>query len=273
MRLLSLAALATLAVALSGCDSLSARMQAQEGVRLYRAGKIFEAAAKFEAAEKLDPYIPAIQLNLAFANLSVFQAGPATPVGKAAATKSINGFIRYLHLRPNEERAVSYLVQTFIDTGNYDAALAYFKPRADASPPDGEAIGILGTIASKTGRHDEARRWYERRVAVEPNNMDARTSLGVLLWDYLKLHSEVTGQERIDIANTALGHLEEVMKQKPNAPTPFTYANLVYRERALGQTDPVAKEADLAKARELFAKAKELQKGTDGNQASKKGGK
>lgn len=252
-------------VALAGCDSLSARMLAQEGVRLYRQGKVVEAASKFEAAEKLDPYIPAVQLNLAFANLAVFQSGPTTPMGKRAAGKSINGLIRYLHLRPNEERAMSYLVQSFIDTNNYDAALAYFRPRTDANPPDGEAIGILGTIASKTGRYDEARRWLERRVAVQPDNMDARLSLGVLLWDYLKLHPEVRAQERIQLANTALQHLELVMKQKPNAPTAYTYANLVYRERASGQLDFSARDADLIKARELHQKAMGLQKiGTQG---------
>ena len=256
----SLPLLITLAL-VSGCDSLAARMQAQEGVRLYRAGKVVEAAAKFEEAEKLDPYIPAVQLNLAFANLAVYQSGPATPVGKEAAKKSINGLIRYLHLRPNEERAMSYLVQAFIDTGNYDAAVIYFRPRTDANPPDGEAIGILGTIASKTGRHDEARRWLERRVTVEPNNMDARLSLSVLLWDYLKQHPGLLAAERLSIANTALQHLELVMKEKPNAPSAFTYTNLVYRERALGQPDPVSKEADLAKAREFHQKATALQKG------------
>ncbi len=250
-----------LALTVGGCDSLSARMKAQEGVRLYRQGKVLEAARKFEEAEKLDGYIPAVQLNLAFANLALYQTGPATPQGKEAAQKTINGLIRYLHLRPNEERAMSFLVQTFIDTGNYDAALVYFRPRAEASPPDGEAIGILGTIASKTGRYDEARRWLERRVVVEPTNMDARLSLGVLLWDYLKQHGEVTGAERLNLANVALGHLDAVMKSKPNAPTAFTYANLIYRERALGQPDAVSKEADLARARELHQKATVLAKG------------
>ena len=74
-------------------------------------------------------------------------------------------------------------------------------------------------------------------------------------------HPGLLAAERLSIANTALQHLELVMKEKPNAPSAFTYTNLVYRERALGQPDAVSKEADLAKAREYHQKATALQKG------------
>src|SRR5262249_6913430 len=102
-----------------GCDSLKARMQAQEAVDLYHRGLILEAATKFESAEKLDPYIPTIQLNLGFAELALYQANPKGPDGATAAAKAITAFERYLSLRPDEERARSYLVQTFVDTGHY----------------------------------------------------------------------------------------------------------------------------------------------------------
>src|SRR5262245_5734831 len=143
-----------------GCDSLKARMLAQDAVRLYHRGLISEAAAKFEEAEKLDPYIPTIQLDLGFAQLALYQANPKSKAGSAAADKAITAFERYLMLRPREERAKSYLIQTFVDTGHYDEAVTYFKPALDKNPPDGEALATLGTIASKTGRYLEAKRWY-----------------------------------------------------------------------------------------------------------------
>ncbi len=252
---------ATSLLGLSGCDSLRARLLAQDGVTLYRKGDANAAADKFEEASKLDPYIPTIQLNLGFANLSLYQGNPNTPEGRTAAGKAITAFERFLQLRPTEERAKSYLIQTFVDTGHYDAAVDYFKPQTDKNPPDSEALATLGTIASKTGRFKEARSWYEKRVEVDPNNADARLAVGVLLWDYLHNHADVTGVNRLLMSDQALAHLNAAIKIKPNAPNSFLYANLVYREKAGGEITDDAKRVDLEQANKLFKQAQDLQKG------------
>ncbi len=238
-------------------------MLAQDAVVQYHKGQLAEAAAKFEQAEKLDPYIPAIQLDLGFANLALYQNDPKGASGVAASTKSIVAFEKYLQLRPDEERARVYLLQTFIDTGRYDDAVAYFKPAVEKSPPDGEALSTLGIIASKSGKYEEAKGWYEKRIAVEPNNADARLSLGVLIWDYLHTHAEdLTGVDRIALSDVAIEHLGQSIKGKPNAPAAYIYTNLCYRERSMGEIDDDGRRKDLEQAGKFFKKAQELQKGT-----------
>lgn len=245
-----------------GCDSLHARMVAQEGVSLYRKGQVKEAAEAFEKASQLDGHIPAIQLDLGFANLALYQQSPRSPEGQAAATKAIAAFKRYLQLKPDEERARVYLIQTFVDTGRYDEAVAYFKHAVEKTPPDGEALGTLGIIAAKTGKYEEAKGWYEKRVSVEPNNFENRLALGVLIWDHLHMHvQELVGADRIALADVALSHLKEAMRINPKAPSAYTYANLVYRERALGQPDDDGKRQDLEQAQQLFKQGMDLQKG------------
>ena len=245
-----------------GCDSLHARMLAQEGVNLYHRGQLPEAASAFERAEKLDPTIPAIQLDLGFANLALYQQAPKSSDGKAASTKAITAFEKYLELRPDEERARVYLIQTFVDTGRYEDAVVFFRPAVEKTPPDGQALSTLGIIASKTGKYDEARSWYEKRVQAEPHNGEARLALGVLLWDYLHAHvTDLTGQARIEMADVAIGHLQQAIQINPNAPSAYTYTNLVYRERALGETTDDGKRKDLEQANAFFKKAQELQKG------------
>lgn len=159
-RFNSAPALLLAALLSSGCESLKARLLAQEGVNLYRHGRVAEAADRFQAAVALDPYIAAIQLNLGFANLALYQAEPLGEEGARRAQQAIFAFERYLQLRPGEERAHVYLLQTFVDTGRYEEAVAYFKPLVEKSPPDPEALATLGTIAAKTGRAEEASRWY-----------------------------------------------------------------------------------------------------------------
>lgn len=240
------------ATSAAGCDSLRARARAQDGVKLYRAGEATKAAAAFEEAQRLDPTIPTIWLDLGFASLAVYQNAPRSPEGQNAATRTIAAFEQYLKLRPNEERTTSYLIQTFIDTGRYEDAVRFFKPATERTPPDPQALATLGTIASKIGRFDDAAQWYQRRIDAEPKNADARLALGVLLWDRLKNHVELTGAARVTMANRALAALAEARALAPASPNAFLYTNLVYRERANANLGEECRRADLELANAYF---------------------
>ncbi len=245
----------------AGCDTIRARSRAQDGVKLYRDGDVVPAAAKFEEAQRLDPTIPTIWLDLGFASLAVYQATPHSPGGQIAAQRAIAAFEKYLTMRPDEERAKSYLVQTFVDTGRYDDAAKFFAPAVDKTPPDTQALATLGTIASKTGRFDEAAKWYQRRIDAEPESGDARLALSVLLWDRLKTHPEIAGKDRVELANRALGVLKDARRLQPNSPNAFLYTNLAYRERANAALGDEPKRADLELANAYFRVANGMGKG------------
>jgi tetratricopeptide (TPR) repeat protein len=247
-----LIALALLLGGVGGCDTIRARSRAQDGVRLYRNGEVHAAAAKFEEAQKLDPKIPTVWLNLGFASLAVYQVAPHSPGGQIAAARAIAAFQRYLALRPDEERAKAYLVQTFVDTSRYDDAEKFFRPAVEKRPPDTQALATLGTIASKVGRFEQAAHWYQVRIDAEPESADARLALAVLLWDRLKTHPELTSAPRIELANRALAALREARRLQPNSPNPFLYTNLVYRERANAGLGDDARRADLELANAYF---------------------
>src|SRR5258705_13890684 len=84
-------------VFLAGCDPLRARIQAREGVELYRKGDVAASAAMFETAAKLDPTMPTIQLDLGTSNLALFRnVGSQAPEGQAAADRAILAYERYL---------------------------------------------------------------------------------------------------------------------------------------------------------------------------------
>lgn len=259
MRNLFVIALLTMPILVGGCDSLHARMKAQDGVSLYKAGELAKAQEKFAEAAKLDPRIATIQLDLGFASLAVYQNAPTS--GSAAAEQAIGAFEKFLELRPKEERARVFLIQTFVDTGRYDDAVAFFKPAVEKTPPDPQALNTLGIIASKTGKYDDARKWYEKRIEADPQNPEARLALGVLLWDHLHSRAEIVGADRLALADVAITQLGEAIKLAPKAPSAYMYTNLVYRERAIGEVNDDGKRKDLEQAQKFFSKAMSMQKG------------
>lgn len=246
-----------LLVTLGGCDTLKARHLANQGVGLYKQGDLTGAAAKFDAAAMLDGRIPAVFLNQGFTYLALHSASPKSKAGHQAGGLAVRAFQRYIDLVPHDPRGRSYLVQTFVDTNRYEDAVAYFESEPGGAgagrSPSLDGVTTLGLIAAKTGRIEEALGWYERRVATAPDDPDGHYSLGVLIWEHLHHHPEVTGAPRLELADRGLASLRRVVELRPHAFEGYTYINLFYRERALGQADEQDKAADLAEA-ERFLK-------------------
>jgi tetratricopeptide (TPR) repeat protein len=243
-------------------------MVASDAAKLYHEGKVEEAIAKYEEAGKLDPGIATIQLNLGFANLAAYQNDPRGKAGDDAANKAVAAFESYLKLKPTDERGRQYLVQTFVDTSRYDAAVAYYQPQIDKKDP--EAFNTLGVIASKTGKFAEAKDWDTKRVESDPSNPDAKVSLCVLIWDYLHNHAEVVGDQRKQLADEGIKHCKDAIEQSPKMTNAYTYTNLMYRERAAADITDDEKRPDLEQANEYFKKAMQLLKEAQGKDSGAK---
>ena len=68
--------------------------------------------------------------------------------------------------------------QALILAGNYDAGIAAMKSLGYDDHPD--IANMIGYAYNKLGRRDEARRWYTRALAADPNHLGALSSSGAL---------------------------------------------------------------------------------------------
>jgi len=60
-----------------------------------------------------------------------------------------------------------------------EARAAELKTRADRNPNDAETRVQLGNLYFDAERYDEATRWYEQAIQVDPKNVNASTDLGI----------------------------------------------------------------------------------------------
>jgi tetratricopeptide (TPR) repeat protein len=253
-------ALVFAALLLGGCDTVRARFRAREGVDRYQQGEFSEAATKFAEAAQLDSAMPVIQLDLGTSNLAIFRAkGSKDPAGQEAAGRAIHAYERYLELRPKDDRVRLSLQQTFVDTNRYEDAAAFFRPLVDKSPPDIQALNTMAIIAAKCGKFEEAQAWHERRIAASPESPEGYLALGVLLWEQLHEHPEYPADRRQSMVDTALKALKKAIELQPAAPNPYTYANLVYRERAASESGDTGKREALEEANRYYRLALERQ--------------
>lgn len=245
---------------MTGCDTLSARFTAREGADLYHEKKFAEAAAKFDTAVRQDPKLPVLRLNQGTCYLEHFRAaGAKTPEGQKAADNAITAYEKYLEMKPADDRVKGALIQTFVETARYDAAVSFFRPQTEKSPPDIEALTTLATIASKTSKPDEAEKWFQKRIDASQNKPEGYLAYGVYLWQDLHDHADWPHDKRLPKAQKALDLLKKVIELQPNAPNGYSYTNLVYREMAASDPSEDNKKKDLEEAARFYKMAAERQ--------------
>ena len=247
-------------LASAGCDKVEARSLAKEGNALYKAGKLTEARAKFQAAARLDPDFPTIQLHLGYTNMALFSAYRSSPSGKQYAEQAIAGFRRYMTLDPSDERGPRFYLQTLLDSGRHGEALVFLKKQHLANPRDVQIVASLGAVSSKAGKFSEALKWYEKRASLLPTEAKARYLIGTLCWQHLYKNTAVSNTERVALSDRGLAALRQAIKLQPRYAEALTYINLLFRERSKGQASEAARDADMAQARIYHKQALALMK-------------
>ncbi|MFN3322074.1 MAG: tetratricopeptide repeat protein [Bryobacteraceae bacterium] len=156
---LAVLAAALLMLAGTGCEKLKARDHLNKGVQAYKNAKYSEAIEHFKTAIELDPTFPTARLYLATAYMQQYIPGADSPENNQHARAAHEHFLKVLEQDSQNTVALASL-----------ASLHY-----------SQAQGIPD-MDQKLAKLDEAKQWYEKLAAVDPENKEAFYSLGVITW-------------------------------------------------------------------------------------------
>ena len=230
-----LTAVAVLALVSSGCgvmDKLKARDQLNKGVEAYKNAKYGEAVDHFKQAIELDPTNPNARLYLATAYMNQYIPGADSPDNNKNAQAARDEFQKVLQDNPNDKMAVQSL-----------ASLSYSE------------AGGISDMDAKLKKLDEARKWNDRLIQIDPNSKEGYYTLGVIDWakwypNYtaarvkLGMKPEDPGpikdkkareelKDKYDaMIQDGIKNLEAALKIDPQYDDAMSYLNLLIRERA-----------------------------------------
>ncbi|HLH01660.1 MAG TPA: tetratricopeptide repeat protein [Bryobacteraceae bacterium] len=234
---------------LSGCAHLESNDQMNQGVIAFKNNKYPDAVRHFQEAVRLDPNNTNAQAYLATSYFIQWVPGADSPDNKKNYDMAQAEFKKILQKDPSNEQALASM-----------ASMAYNS--ATSAPPD-----------KRKAAFEEARKWNERRIEVNPKDGEAYYYLGVIdYYDALgdiqtaRVTEKLTGPNdpgplpdkkvRADLKDkygktidSGLDQLKKALAIDKENEDAMSYVNLLLREKAALADSPeeakaLWKEAD-----------------------------
>ncbi len=249
-------------VSLSGCRKIQARQEVKRGNEFFKAGNYPSALAAYENAARLDPGQEKLKKSIGLAYMAMYQPGSKHPKDVEFAAKAIENLKAYVAAHPEDKRAHEFLVSLYLSTDRFDDAIAFYQQRLQSDPKDVKAIQSLAAMYFKKGDFDKGVEWLQKRAALEPQNPEGYVMIGVQAWDRSYHYPDLDPTSRAKIVEMGLENLDRALKIKPDSFEALTYINLLYREKAKIEPDPVKQQDLIATAEKYRQQAMELRKKT-----------
>ncbi len=250
---------AALAFPLALCPALNAQSYNDEvrlGVEAYRSAHYEEAIGHFRKATELDPSQVAAHMYLATAYVSQYIPGVESPDNLNVAEQAIKQYQQVLDAdadrtsKINSTKGIAYLL---LNMKKFDEARDYYQKASALDPQDPENYYSIGVI--------DWTRCYAPRMAARAKlkmapdeNLDVKNAEQRRICERLKVDHDSVIEDGID-------NLKRAIELRPDYDDAMAYLNLMYRERAdLECEDPVARRKDLKTADEWVDRTMEVKK-------------
>ena len=253
-RVVAVGGLVLLGTTTMGCQKVVDQFKAKQLIRKgnqYFKEQLYEDALKqYEEAMKLDPAEIRIKKFVAMANMAIYNPGSQHEKDLKALETAIKYFKEYLAEKPEDEGAAKFLVTTYMNSRRYDDAIQYFKDLLKTHADDKQAVQTIAMLYAKKGDFDQSMVWQENLAKLDPTNAEVFYTIGVTCWDksYNTPLTDMDGEARKAMIDKGMAALEKANTLRPDYFEAMLYVNLLFREYAKLENDPVKKEELLAKA-------------------------
>lgn len=244
---IGIAAVCTLVLS-SGCEELSARRQVQKANKLYAKGKFSKSVELYETA-LAGADLPIGHHNAGLAYLKLFKAGIETPENLEFAAKATDHFQRYLEAYPDDNRIIGLMTQVWLDSGQFEKALAYWESELEKSPENTEILAYLASINRQAGQWEQAVDWHYKQFDAETTDdakVAALVDVAKLVWHKLQDKENLVGLERVRVADIGIGALQQAAEMEPENIDVQRYLASMFQLRAMGQGAAWAQAVDRA---------------------------
>ena len=238
-----------LALAATGCNKLKSRSQVNEGVAAFKGGQYPQAVECFKRAVDLDPTFLSARQYLAVAYYQQYIPGADSPENAQMAQAAYDQFQKVLEQDPKNQLAIMSIASLFLNQHKWDDAKQWFEKAIAVAPNNADAYYSLGFIAWS--------KWY-------PAYGTARANLGMKQEDPGPIKDKKVREELKakygPVVDAGLAALDKALQINPEYDDAMAYENLLVRERADLMDNREQWEKQIKVADDWFQKTVETRK-------------
>ena len=257
-RGLSLAMLAVVAAAGSGCNKLKARDLLNKGVANFKNGQYDVAVEDFKEAKDLDPSLLNARLYLATAYASQYIPGAPSEENMQRGNAAINEFKGVLEKDPNNLSAIdgigSILFQMSGQPFNpqkFQESKTYHQKHIDLKPTDPEPyywIGVIDWTLAIRGNAEMRTEYNKDHINKQIKESDALPA--TVRTQFVSKYGQLVDE--------GIASLQKAIQLRPDYDDAMAYLNLLYRRKA-DMVESADERASYQKqADDLVEKVKEI---------------
>lgn len=242
LKLMAVTGAACLVLTAAGCDRLKARDQLNKGVAAYKNARYEQAIDHFKQAVALDNSLQNAKLYLATAYAQQYIPGVDSPDNLQNANAAIDQYKSVLEQDPKNVNSIKGIAYLYLQMKKFEDAKEYYRKAIALDPNDPEAYYSVGVID-----------WTQ---AYQPR-MEERSKIGLRPDEPLK-DKKLCAKLRQDsegVIQDGLDNLNKALQLRQDYDDAMAYMNLLYREKADRECDqPDQRAADLKTADEWVDK-------------------
>jgi tetratricopeptide (TPR) repeat protein len=247
-KVLCLMAALTLALSSLGCNKIQARMEIKAANEAYQKEDYAGALPHYQRARTIDPSFADLDRLVGYPDIGLYVPDDKTPKNEAHADAAIQELNNYLKKRPDDRIARDALINMYLNANRTSQAIDYFRNYLQGHPADLEAVKSIATLYAKQGDFNESLNWYQKITLLDAKNPEAFYIFGVVCYEKVSKNPPADLNQKLEILNRGKAALQHAIDMKPDYSEAMAYLNLLWRQQALMETDPLKAQADIVQA-------------------------
>ena len=270
-KLCLLAALALCLPLLGGCQKVQARMEIREGNTAYQREDYKAALNHYTKARQIDPKsFPELDRLIGYSRIGLYVPEDKSPANEKNADMAVAELRKYLRQRPDDQIAREALINLYLNANRTTDAINFFREYLQKNPADISAVRSIAQLYAKQGNFNESLNWYEKITLLDAKNPEAFYIFGVVCYEKVAKNPPADPAERLAIIEKGKASLQRAIQLKPDYFESMAYLNLLFRQQALVETDPMKQQELIKQADEVRNRAVEIIKQKKAAQAAQK---
>jgi tetratricopeptide (TPR) repeat protein len=218
------------------------------------------ALKSYRKAREIDASFPELDRLIGYSLIGMYVPEDKSPANVKNADAAAVELRKYLQKRPDDLIAREALINLYLNADRTTDAINYFREWLKTHPTDLEAVKSVATLYAKQGNFNESLNWYEKITRLDARNPESFYIFGVVCYEKVAKNPPADMAERIAIIEKGKAALGRAIQMNPEYFESLVYLNLLLRQQAVVETDPLKQQALIAEADKVRARAVEIGK-------------